>query len=92
MYYGVYVVNDDEMYLMNSAEVLGFLGEKSPLFLTYSVYSDGENVVVSEPSAGPNGSFGSVPIAEFFCGFEEDGIIIRPIALPEWLRERIQSI
>ncbi|MEO2202167.1 hypothetical protein ABGV42_00230 [Paenibacillus pabuli] len=89
MYYGVYVVNDDEMYLMNSNEVMAFLSEKSPLFLTYSIYSDGENIVVSEPSAGPNGSFGSVPLAEFFCGFEEDGIIIRPIILSEWFRGRI---
>lgn len=78
--FGVYVKNDDEMFLMNAEQVWDYLSKTSDLFQTYSVTTDGEKVMVYEPSSGANGKIGEVSLEEFYEGFDEDGLLIRPIS------------
>lgn len=80
--YGVYVVDDDEMFVMNTKEVWNYLQENdSGLFQNYSVHTDdGNKVLVYEPTAGANGKIDEVDIDEFFHGYTEQGIIIRKIS------------
>lgn len=78
--YGVYVKDDEEMFVMSQMQVFRYLHDNTPLFHTYSVHTDGNNVSVWEPSAGANGKLAEVSVEEFFYGFEEEGLIIRKIS------------
>lgn len=78
--YGVYVKDDDEMFLMNAEEVWNHLQNKSPLFQSYSVTTDGEVVKIYEISMGANGKLEETSLEEFYEGFEEDGLLIRKIS------------
>jgi hypothetical protein len=78
--YGVYVVEDDELYVMTSQEVWKFLSDNSKVFQSYSVVTDGEAVIISEVSAGANGTLDRCSLYEFFLGFEEEGFMIRKIS------------
>ncbi len=77
--YGLYNQCDDEMFLMTIEEVWRYLQDKTPVFQSYSVFTDGQTVKVYESSAGANGKLSEQSINEFFAGFEEEGLIIRPI-------------
>ncbi|OKP81599.1 hypothetical protein A3842_10990 [Paenibacillus sp. P3E] len=80
--FGVFIKDDDELFVMNVDEVFHYLSAKSALFLNYGVHTNGENVSVWEVSAGANGKLAEVYINEFFEGFEDEGIFIRKVS--EW--------
>lgn len=76
--YGIYVTDDDEMFVMSQDEVFDYLENAS--LLNFSVKTDGHMVSIWEPSAGANGKLDEVSVNEFFDSFKEDGYIIRPIS------------
>lgn len=78
--YGVFDQNEDSIYVMSADEVWKFLSDNCAIFQNYSVHTDGNRVVISESSAGPNGKLDDVTLDEFYYGFEDEGYIIRKIS------------
>ncbi|MEK8133141.1 hypothetical protein WMW72_35285 [Paenibacillus filicis] len=78
--YGIYVKDDDEMFVMSQDQVFKYLASKSMVFKNYGVHTDGKRVTVWETSAGANGKLSQQSVDEFFHSFDDEGWIIRKIS------------